>query len=161
MNVCLITTPILTAFKDKEELDGYASASADAGEQLGILSLASVLERRGDPVRVVDLDWAYVGYLHSRGKQQPFADLASRIIAAEGADIYGFSSICSSYPLTIRIAQAIKAALADSTILLGGPQATVVDLQTLAAFPFVDFILRGESEATLPSLLSELAGERQ
>lgn len=161
MKICLITAPIATEFKDQEEIDSCLSEPAVSGPQLGILSLASVLGLRGDTVKVFDLDWAYVGHLHSPDKRHSFAELAGSMIAAEGADVYGFGSICSSYPHTIRIAKAVKAARPDSTILLGGPQATVVDLQTLAAFPFIDFILRGESERTLPLFLDELSGERQ
>lgn len=86
---------------------------------------------------------------------------AARLIIEDGADVHGFSSICSSYPLTIRIAQAVKAARPDSIVLLGGPQASVVDLQTLAAFRFVDFVIRGEAELALPVFLDELANERK
>ena len=64
----------------------------------------------------------------------------------DNSTLYGFSSICSSYPLTIRIARVLKMLRPESTILLGGPQASVVDMQTLAAFPFVDLVLRGEAE---------------
>ena len=72
-----------------------------------------------------------------------------------------FSSICSSYPLTIRIASCVKSLRPECTILLGGPQASVVDLGTLGAFPFVDFILRGEAERTLPIFLDEWGGKRR
>jgi hypothetical protein len=44
---------------------------------------------------------------------------------------------------------------------LGGPQASVVDLATLAAFPFVDFVLRDEAEQTLPRFLEEWSGNRR
>ncbi len=44
-------------------------------------------------------------------------------------------------------------------ILLGGPQASVVDRLTLEAFPFVDFILRGEVEESLPALLAQWQGD--
>ncbi len=83
------------------------------------------------------------------------------LIAGKRADIYGFSSICSSYPLTIRIAKALKTLQPSATVLFGGPQASVVDIQTLAAFPFVDMVLRGEAERSLPLLLDELQGAGQ
>jgi hypothetical protein len=40
--------------------------------------------------------------------------------------------------------------------VLGGPQASVVDIATLQAFPFIDLILRGEADASFPILLEEL-----
>ena len=159
MNICFVTAPIATEFKDQDEIDSCLVEPAVSGPQLGILSLASVLEHRGDEVRILDLDQAYLGYLRTADKRHSYADVAGRLITAEGADVYGFSSICSSYPLTVRIAKVVKAAQPNSIILFGGPQASVVDQQTLAAFPFIDFILRGEAECTLPLFLDELARE--
>jgi len=161
MNVCLVTAPVATEFKERDEIDSCLSEPAVSGPQLGILTLAAVLEARNVSVRIVDLDQAYLAYLASCDRERPFADVAAAVIAAVPADVYGLSSLCGSYPLTIRIALAVKAARPESQILLGGPQATVVDRETLAAFPFIDLILRGEAETTLPVLLAELAGDRQ
>src|SRR5271167_2679536 len=156
MNVCLISAPVVTTFTKREEIDSCVAEPALAEPPLGVLSLAAVLEARRDGVRIVDLDEAYLAYLDSADQVRPFAEVAAACIAADRADVYGFSSICSSYPLTIRIARAVKAARPESVVLFGGPQATVVDRQTLTAFPFVDMVLRGESEITLPLLLDEL-----
>jgi len=161
MNVCLISAPVVTTFTKREEIDSCVAEPALAEPPLGVLSLAAVLEARRDGVRIVDLDEAYLAYLDSADQVRPFAEVAAACIAADRADVYGFSSICSSYPLTIRIARAVKAARPESVVLFGGPQATVVDRQTLTAFPFVDMVLRGESEITLPLLLDELAGDLQ
>src|SRR5438552_7533439 len=131
--------------------------------QLGILSLAAVLETRGDSPEIVDLNRTYFHLADSAGLSRPddFTEVAASVVAAKDAEVCGFTSICSSYALTIRIAKAVKAIRPECTILFGGPQASVVDMQTLAAFPFVDFILRGEAEESLPLLLDELAGRRR
>ncbi len=161
MKVCLVSAPITTEFGDLEELNSRAVRRTAAEPQLGVLSLAAVLESRGDAVRLFDLDRAYADYVRSASasNSEDFAGCAAQLISALDADVYGFSSICSSYPLTIRIATRLKALLPLAPILLGGPQASVVDRQTLAAFPAVDFVLRGEAEQTLPWLLDELQGE--
>jgi hypothetical protein len=161
MNVCLVSAPIATDFKRRDEIDSCLDEPAVSEPQLGVLSLAAVLEARRDAARIIDLDQAYLAYLDSPNQLCSFAAVVAKFLADDPADIYGFSTICSSYPLTIRIARAVKAARPESLVLLGGPQATVVDRQTLAAFPFIDFVLRGESENTLPLLLDELGGERQ
>lgn len=161
MNVCLVSAPVATDFKKREEIESCLAEPAVAEPSLGVLSLAAVLEARRDGVRIVDLDEAYLVYLNSVDQVHPFAEVAAACIAAYRAEVYGFSSLCSSYPLTIRIAQAVKAARPESVVLFGGPQATVVDQQTLTAFTFVDMVLRGESEITLPLLLDELAGDLQ
>jgi radical SAM superfamily enzyme YgiQ (UPF0313 family) len=152
MNICLATAPILAEYRTDEELESATLRDP----QLGVLSLAAVAERRGDIVRIIDLDRAY---LRNLSQDRDFAEAAAEEIAAIDAQVYGFSSICSSYPLTLRIAKIVKAIRPGSTILLGGPQASVVDIPTLASFPFVDMILRGEAEETLPALLKQLEGE--
>ena len=160
MNVCLVTAPVATEFKERDEIDSCLDEPAVSEPQLGILTLAAVLEARNDSVRIVDLDQAYLAYLASRDQGRSFANVAAAVIAAVPSDVYGFSSLCGSYPLTLRIALAVKAARPESQILIGGPQATVVDRETLVAFPFIDLVLRGEAETTLPVLLDELSGDR-
>ncbi|HEV3038789.1 MAG TPA: radical SAM protein [Candidatus Angelobacter sp.] len=152
MNICLATAPILAEYRTDEELESATLRDP----QLGVLSLAAVAELRGDSVRIIDLDHAY---LRNLSQDRDFAEAAAEEIAAVDAQVYGFSSICSSYPLTLRIAKIVKAIRPGSTILLGGPQASVVDVPTLTSFPFVDMILRGEAEETLPALLKQLEGE--
>ena len=163
MSVCLVTASTVAEFADPAEIRSESVRNAARNPQLGILSLAAVLEACGESVRIVDLNCAYLDYFdsHSMVAGSEFAEAAARIVTADDADIYGFSSICSSYPLTIRIAKVVKALRAESSILLGGPQASVVDLQTLSVFPFIDLILRGEAEQTMPQLLDELRGDRQ
>lgn len=155
MRICLSTAPILAEFRTNEEIESQSVQNITADPQLGILSLAAVLEERGDFVRIVDLDRSYLRTL-SNGRD--FAEAAAEEIAATEAQVYGFSSICSSYPSTLRIAKALKAIQPHSIVLLGGPQATVVDIPTLEAFPFIDMVLRGEAEQTLPALLDQLQG---
>ena len=162
MVVCLVTVATATDFEDAEEArSGHVRLFA-AAPHLGILTLASAAEQRGHCPYVVDLNRLYYEYLGENGLGvKGFADWAARSIHSSDAEVYGFSSISSSYPLTIRIAGCLKRLRPDCTILLGGPQASVVDLATMAAFPFVDLILRGEADETLPLLLDELSGDRR
>jgi radical SAM superfamily enzyme YgiQ (UPF0313 family) len=148
---------------DPEEIASQAVTQTARDPQLGILSLAATLEARGEAVRIFDLNKFYMACAAAACRSQPsdFAVIAARKIATNKCDIYGFSSICSSYPLTIRIAKELRVLRPDCTILFGGPQASVVDRQTLTAFPFVDLVLRGEAERTLPLLLNELRGNRK
>lgn len=161
MRVCFVTAPTVAEFAAPQEIRSPAVQQAACEPQLGILSLAARLEARGDAPQLVDLNRAFLAYANSAGntRQLEFAELAARALAAKDTSIYGFSSICSSYPLTIRIARIVKALRPESKILLGGPQASVVDLQTLGAFPFIDFVLRGEAEHTLPLLLDQLESD--
>src|SRR5215475_895996 len=163
MNLCLVSAPTAAEFGGDIEIESDLVRQITLEPQLGILSLAAVLEARGDSPKIVDLNRTYFHLADSAGlsRLDDFAEIAASVVAAKDAEVCGFTSICSSYPLTIRIAKAVKAIRPECTILFGGPQASVVDMQTLAAFPFVDFILRGEAEQSLPLLLDELSGKQR
>lgn len=162
MHACLITAPTITEYRSRAELASPAVQRAALQPQLGVLGVAAIFESLGDSPQLVDvnLEWARftnmgTGDGHLAGFVDHIADLATR----SNADLYGFSSICSTYPLSLRIAAAIKALRPWAVILFGGPQASVVDVETLRAFPCVDYILRGEVEQTLPLFLAELTGD--
>ncbi|HUB81094.1 MAG TPA: radical SAM protein [Bryobacteraceae bacterium] len=163
MRLTLVTAAIATDFEHPEDAASVSVRTFSAAPQLGTLSLAAVLESCSLDPQIVNLDQLYYRYLAefgSRGLQHFPAWIAPQLIAT-GAAIYGLGTICSSYPLTLRIAASLKALQPECTVLLGGPQASVVDLATLAAFSSVDFILRGESERTLPRFLEEWSGNRR
>jgi radical SAM superfamily enzyme YgiQ (UPF0313 family) len=115
------------------------------------LTLAGALENAGLFPSVFDLDEAYAAFVDAGapGGLDAFPSWVSPQIRLTGAALFGFSSVCSSYPVTLRIAECLKRDNPTCTILLGGPQASSVDLATLSAFPFVDFILRGEADHSL------------
>jgi len=149
--ICLITAPVSTDYEDPEDAQSRQVRGLASAPKLGVLALASVLEHAGWRVVVVDLDYAYADYLAKghRGLEAFPAWVLPRLTGS-GARLFGFSSICSSYPITIRLAGLLKQAAPECTVLLGGPQASVVDLATLNAFPYVDFVLRGEADLSLP-----------
>ena len=162
MRLTLVTAAIATDFEHPEDAASASVRTFSAAPQLGTLSLASVLEANSVDLRVVNLDRLFYAYLTecgTRGLDDFPAWVAPKLLSS-GAAIYGLGTICSSYPLTLRIAAQLKSLQPDCTVLLGGPQASVVDLATLAAFPSVDFILRGEAERTLPQFLEEWLGTR-
>jgi radical SAM superfamily enzyme YgiQ (UPF0313 family) len=163
MRLSLVTAAIATDFEDAGEVANRQVRKFRASSQLGILSLAAVLEQGGITPQIVNLDQLYYTYVNEFGSRglKDFPAWVAPLIVSSQADIYGFSSICSSYPLTIRIAECVKREQPDCTILFGGPQASVVDLRTLEAFPFVDFVLRGEAEQSFPLFLEEWSGPRR
>jgi radical SAM superfamily enzyme YgiQ (UPF0313 family) len=156
MRVCLASAPTIAEFDDLEPIEREEVPRIP----LGTLCLASALEERGILPEVVDLDLACGAWrARSRGRGD-FALEAAELLAGHDAEVYGLSSLCSSYPLTLRIATALRGARPGCRIVLGGPQATASARATLAAFPAVDVVVRGEGEAVLPALLEALAGAR-
>ncbi len=128
------------------------SRVADIEPSVGILTLASLV-RQQIPTQVFDLDclWKQAGGCSSR-----FYSSAVQAIADSDAGVVGLSSISGSYPATLRLAEMIAREVPSAKIVLGGPQASVVDVATLKAFPFVDAIVRGEAEETFPLVLDAL-----
>jgi radical SAM superfamily enzyme YgiQ (UPF0313 family) len=122
---------------------------------VGVLTLVSILRARGVDVRFVDTNRLYLEFLREGGRGDLAAWLAGRI-AELGLDVAGLSTISSSYPLTLRLASALRRAGAGA-IVLGGPQASAVDRETLAAFPDVDFVVRGEADDVIGPLVDALA----
>src|SRR5438270_13229692 len=159
MKVCLISAPTANQFDGR--VVGEAEAARIMGElaPVGILSLAAVLEAKGLQPDVVDLNRVYYSWLQDSNRNKTdFCSFAGDYFTGRDFDFFGFSTVCSSYPVTLRIAAEVKRAHPKSVIVLGGPQASVVDVSTLRAYPSIDLVVRGEAEQTLPDLVDALAG---
>src|SRR6266853_3197301 len=164
MKVCLISAPTANQFDGRAV--GEMEAARIMGElaPVGILSLAAVLEAKGLQPEVVDLNRVYYEWQQKSKRNQDsskadFCSFAGDYFAARDFDLFGFSTVCSSYPLTLRIAAEVKQVYPKSTVVLGGPQASVVDIATMRAFPWIDLVVRGEAEQTLPALVDALGGD--
>lgn len=157
MKVCLISAPTANQFDSRPV--GEAEAARIMGElaPVGILSLAAVLEAQGLQPEVVDLNRLYYQWLQSANPEIDFCRFARSYFARRDYDFFGFSTVCSSYPLTLRIAAEVKRLHPESVVALGGPQVSVVDVSTMRACPLIDLVVRGEAEQTLPDLLDALS----
>src|ERR1700730_12719851 len=156
MHVCLVRAPTVTGYNCANAWSSHEVRFAASQPQLGVLNLAAVLQSTEDYPSIVDVNSKYLRFVERFGSSADFADFLGSEIVENAADLYGFSSICSTYPLTVRVAESVKRLRPNATVVFGGPQASVVDVATLKAFPFVDFVLRGEAEISLPALIAEL-----
>src|SRR5690242_21890589 len=105
MKVCLISAPTANQFDHRAVGENDAARMMGELAPVGILSLAAVLETHGLQPEVVDLnrifyDWRH----HSEQNADDFCRFAGSYFAARKCDLFGFSTVCSSYPLTLRIA---------------------------------------------------------
>jgi radical SAM superfamily enzyme YgiQ (UPF0313 family) len=151
MRVCLVSSVNLGSWYSPEREPATLSLP------LGLLSLAAVLEGLGHQVSLVDFNYALTN--GELSLDDGFYSNAAARIEASSPQLVGFSTMCNSYHISLRMAEAIKARLPAVPVVLGGPQASVVDAETLGAFSFVDMVLRGEAEQTLPRLIAELTRE--
>jgi radical SAM superfamily enzyme YgiQ (UPF0313 family) len=159
MKMCFISAPTANDFIDETLIEDDAIKAIAEHAPLGILSLAAVMEQRGVTPDIIDLNRLYYAWIHSDGRKLhgiSFSHYVFDYFGDKEYDIFGFSTICSSYPLTLRIAQEIKSKYPTSAIILGGPQASVVDVATMETYAEIDFIVRGEAEESLPNLIETL-----
>jgi len=121
---------------------------------LGLLTVASIAEALGHTVDIVDVNRlpCDAGIKHGRG----FEAEAASFIRAKHPDLVGFTTMCHSFPQTIKMAQALSP---HALILLGGPQATAVHEDVIQEFPFITAVLRGEVESSLADFLRWAEGK--
>ncbi len=119
---------------------------------LGVLTLASYLEQQFPAVDVEVVDCAAEGL--------DWAGLERRIVAFH-PDVVAPSGLgtCNAYTVlrTVDLAKTIDPQI---TTVVGGQHFTALAAESLAAYPPLDVIVRGEGEQTLHELLVALETER-
>jgi radical SAM superfamily enzyme YgiQ (UPF0313 family) len=151
MRICLVTS-IVVEHKTENKTEAWQHIPT------GLLSIAAVLENKGHEVSVVDFN-----LLINSGEivyDTDFYDNAAKYLKNYNAAVLGFSTVCDSYPHTVQIAQRYKELCKEidknAIIVLGGPQASAVDIETLSNFQFIDLIVRGEGELTFAEVIEKL-----
>ena len=148
---------------------------------LGLISIAASLRREGFSVAVFDAlaraksrlqsppeGWDDLAATYGADDRSPFG-LFSRYrhfgyslqtigeaARRSGAFLTGISSLFSPYEDTaLATAEIIKSTCPDTLVVLGGHHPTALP-ERLMAHPAVDFVLRGDGEASLPKLARAL-----
>jgi radical SAM superfamily enzyme YgiQ (UPF0313 family) len=161
MNICMVNALTISDFGSSDLTLGTEQIEVSA--PLGILSLASILTEQcsGVEIYIANLNKLYLDYnqLDKTNEQPSYAAYVVEHLESlyPSFDVLGFSSICSSYPLTLRIATKYKERHKDTSVVLGGPQASVTDTATMKAFPTIDFVIRGEAEHSFISFIRTLS----
>ena len=75
----------------------------------------------------------------------------------EEAQVYGFSCYIWNMELIGKLAEMLKLAFPNATIVFGGPEAAYRAESILKQYPFVDAVMVGEGEETLKELLMAVA----
>jgi len=124
---------------------------------LGLLTLHKILYDAGHDCRI------YVPHKEGVDKAEPetlINQWAAEIVATK-PDCVGFSTMCGSYPLILLLAKKVKRFLPQTCIVLGGPQASVVAEKSVAAFPWIDYIIRGEAEPVILDFVNVIAEKKK
>ncbi len=121
----------------------------DASPPLGILYIASTLERVGVEVSVLDQE---VNGLT--------IEEATDWAIKEDPDVLGISTLISSSLVAPKIAEEVKKRNPNVTIIFGNHHATFNAERLLKKYPYIDMVVRGEGEQTCLELVDHLKGER-
>lgn len=74
-------------------------------------------------------------------------------IFRENPDVVAFSCYIWNITETLTLARRIKQVMKDTLIILGGPEVSYDDRSLMEQGPFIDYIVRGEGEATFRELM--------
>jgi len=120
---------------------------------VGLLSMAEYLERYGCRVKIFNLGEEMIS--------DPNYD-DQRFIEKTESDIYAIDlHWCTHAHGSIEIARLCKKFHPSSLIVLGGLTATCFHTEIIKKFPFIDVVLRGESEKAILQLIDNLADSRK
>ena len=111
----------------------------------GLLCLAAYVEER--------LPWAEVEVVDSQSEGLDWDGLEARLEEAE-PDVVAPSGMATANAFyAVRTAEAAKKVNPKAVTVLGGQHFTALADETLRAYPFIDYVVRGEGEETFTELL--------
>lgn len=126
----------------------YDAVERERHLPLGPLYVTAALERAGYSVDFRDYQ------LHEA--EEPFTAAELVRYLADPAKVVGFSCMANLLPFTLLAMKAFKEAWPDRTLVLAGVGPKSVEGPILERFPWVDLIVRGESEELAPKLMAAL-----
>lgn len=114
---------------------------------LGILYIATVLEKNNIPVEVVD----------TAVERYSWRDLKKRLKRSE-ADIVGITTTTEFRFEAFKTAELTKKILPNSIVVMGGPHVSLAADDTLKNISWVDIVVRGEGEVSFLETYYALKG---
>ncbi len=144
MKILLMTAPIICS-EDKQVLARHDDTD-NSRIPIGLYYLATLLREQQHEATLANFALT------------PFSQVV-RSVAAAGPDLVGISCHTRNRHEVMAVCAAIKKALPQVKIILGGPHPTMLYEQVLRHYPAVDFVAVGESEIALPQLVQRLADQ--
>lgn len=135
----------------------------------GLLRLGGELERRGLPLRLELDDLAFrlaAGHLpgappecaEDRDTDRLLDGTVAHLLRDGAPEVLGLSVMGANLPIALAVAGRVRQTAPEVRLVLGGPGTTGIDQALMERFPFLDAIVRGEGECSVPELLSAWVG---
>lgn len=118
---------------------------------LGLLRIAGATRAAGAETVVIDFNLLY--HLDQKLRGTTFYERALEYLLAEGADIYGFTSMAVDSHVGLHLAKLIKHVQPQVVTVLGGPHYASIAEELLSAYPWIDVVVKGEGENAFTSLI--------
>jgi radical SAM superfamily enzyme YgiQ (UPF0313 family) len=118
---------------------------------LGLLSIASVLEKEG-----YRIDFRDYQLILKDDMSDPFNLESFSHFMTESANIIGISCMSNLLPFALLAAKRLKKENSDCTIILGGVGPTGAALEIMKQFSWIDYVCCGEGERSVASLMRAL-----
>lgn len=152
--ITLISAPLITEHTDAGTIERLLRKNPIFRvPHLGILTVAALFKKHGWTVKLSRSDKHYASHIASGKSAADFCDDFAAILANDESKYFGFSSVCSSYYITLLVAERLKELRPDAIIVLGGPQASATGPETMTQSTAIDFVLCGEIELSLKDFL--------
>jgi radical SAM superfamily enzyme YgiQ (UPF0313 family) len=140
-NILLLTIPIADEFEN--QLVPIMMDKTRSHPPTGVYLLAKILKNRGIPFNFIDL-------IAAGTIEDEFIDREYEV-----ADIIALPANSLNWPTATRVIRRIRELNPDALIILGNIHGTLFPRHIVENHP-VDYVLRGEAESTLPTLIEAL-----
>ncbi len=122
----------------------------------GILSLATVLNRRGDSVRIRDVNNDF--FNSQEVNHEIIEDYIDKNIIPDAVefnpDIIGLGCIFSgAFPYLLLISKKMKSLFPQASIVIGGMHPTIFAKTIIERYDWIDYVVVGEGEISFPQLV--------
>lgn len=118
---------------------------------LGLLRLAGAARDAGAEATVVDFN--LLSHTEPALQGSSFYEAAVERLLAEDADVYGFTSMAVDSHVSLHLARLIKQARPDALTAVGGTHFSSIADEVLVAYPWVDYVVKGEGEGAFCDLI--------
>lgn len=128
---------------------------------IGTMSLTSVLRSKNYRVGIVDFNllWEQKRLEKHSRVEDNMEEMCDYILNLHPT-IVAFSTMSSSHHVAIALSQRLKEKNSIIKIIFGGPQASLVALPTMEAYPFIDLIAIGEGEGNIVEITDALLNNK-